>query len=72
MVIKMLPVTATDGGIRFTPDDLADVSTYPVLFTELARRGYSSTDLAKIARGNILRVMRGVESTAAKIEKKQK
>jgi len=59
-------------GITFTPDDLSDVSTYPVLFAELARRGYSAADLAKIARGNILRVMRGVESTAAQIAKKQK
>jgi len=59
-------------GIPFTPDDLSDVSTYPVLFAELARRGYSAADLAKIARGNILRVMRGVEETAAQIAKKQK
>ena len=59
-------------GIKFTPDDLADVSTYPVLFAELARRGYSAADLAKIARGNILRVMRGVELTAVQIAKKQK
>lgn len=59
-------------GITSTPDDLGDVSTYPVLFTELARRGYSATDLAKIARGNILRVMRGVESTAVQLAKNQK
>ncbi|WP_417622709.1 dipeptidase [Parasphingorhabdus sp.] len=52
-------------GISFTPDDLSDVSTYPVLFAELANRGYSTADLAKIARGNILRVMRETESTAA-------
>jgi len=59
-------------GITFTPDDLGDVSTYPVLFAELARRGYSAADLAKIARGNILRVMRGVESTAMQIAKNKK
>jgi membrane dipeptidase len=59
-------------GIRFTPDDLSDVSTYPALFAELVRRGYSATDLVKIARGNILRLMQGVESTAAQIAKKQK
>lgn len=59
-------------GITFTPDDLDDVSTYPVLFAELARRGYSAADLAKIARGNILRVMRGVESTAMQIAKNKK
>lgn len=59
-------------GIRFTPDDLADVSTYPVLFAELAKRGYSADDLARIARGNILRVMRGAESTAATMAKSKK
>ncbi|CAO1654277.1 dipeptidase [Parasphingorhabdus sp. NYA22] len=56
-------------GIPFTPDDLSDVSTYPLLFAELAKRGYSAADLAKIARGNILRVMRGTESTAATMAK---
>ena len=47
----------------------ANVSTYPLLFAELAKRGYSAADLAKIARGNILRVMRGTESTAATMAK---
>ncbi|AMO72228.1 dipeptidase [Sphingorhabdus sp. M41] len=56
-------------GISFTPDDLSDVSTYPLLFAELAKRGYSAADLAKIARGNILRVLRGNESTAAAMAK---
>lgn len=51
-------------GIRFLPDDLQDVSTYPVLFAELVRRGYSRNDLAKISRGNILRVMRAAEAVA--------
>tara|TARA_R110000824_G_scaffold83381_1_gene208819 strand:+ start:75 stop:1316 length:1242 start_codon:yes stop_codon:yes gene_type:complete len=59
-------------GITFTPADMSDVSTYPVLFAELAKRGYSAADLAKIARGNILRVMRGVESAAAQIAKNKK
>lgn len=59
-------------GITFTPDDLSDVSTYPVVFAELARRGYSAADLAKIARGNILRVMRGTETTAAAMARNKK
>lgn len=54
-------------GISFTPADLGDVSAYPALFAELVKRGYSSSDLAKIARGNILRLMRETESTAATI-----
>lgn len=51
-------------GIRFLPEDMQDVSTYPILFAELVRRGYSKDDLAKISRGNILRVMRDAERVA--------
>lgn len=54
------------GGVDELPEGLENVSTYPALFTELARRGYSKSDLAKIAQGNVLRVMRGVEAAAAK------
>lgn len=53
------------GGISSVVDGLEDVSTYPALFTELARRGYSRADLEKIAGRNMLRVMRAVESYAA-------
>jgi membrane dipeptidase len=53
------------GGIETVVAGLEDVSTYPALFAELARRGYGRADLAKIAQGNILRVMRGVEKVAA-------
>ena len=51
-------------GVQFLPDDMQDVATYPVLFGELVRRGYSKNDLAKISRGNILRVMRETERVA--------
>ncbi len=52
-------------GIETTVDGMADVSGYPALFTELARRGYSQQDLEKVASGNILRVMRACEAYAA-------
>jgi len=48
------------------PIGLEDVSTYPALLTELLRRGYSDADIAKIAGGNILRVMQAVEIVARK------
>lgn len=54
------------GGVDTLPQGLGDVSTYPALFAELLRRGYSENDLAKIAQGNVLRVMRGVEAVAGK------
>ncbi len=44
---------------------LAGVDGYPRVFAELIRRGWSDADLAKLAGGNILRVMRGVEAIAA-------
>jgi len=48
-------------GIPFAPDGLEDVSKYPALFTELARRGYSQADLEQISFGNMMRVMRAAE-----------
>lgn len=45
------------------PKGMEDVSTYPVLFAELIRRGWSDADLLKLAGGNILRVLREVERT---------
>jgi membrane dipeptidase len=54
------------GGVDELPVGLENVSTSPALFAELVRRGYSKADLAKIAQGNVLRVMRGVENAAGK------
>nr|WP_088310988.1 dipeptidase [Novosphingobium sp. B 225] len=51
-------------GIDNTVKGMEDVSKYPVLFTELARRGYSQADLEKIASRNMLRVMKGAEAYA--------
>lgn len=52
-------------GMLSGPAGMEDVAGYPALFAELARRGYARADLEKIASGNILRVMRAVESYAA-------
>jgi membrane dipeptidase len=52
-------------GIRRGPVGLEDVSTYPALLAELLRRGYSDDDVAAIAGGNLLRVMRAAEAVAA-------
>jgi membrane dipeptidase len=48
---------------------LEDVSRYPALFAELLNRGWTESDCAALAGGNLLRVMRATEShavTAAK------
>ncbi|WP_433168516.1 dipeptidase [Kribbella sp. CA-247076] len=47
------------------PVGLEDVSTYPALFEALAGRGWSDDELAKLAGGNILRVLRAADEAAA-------
>lgn len=51
-------------GVPFLPEGLEGVQTYPALFVELARRGWSDADLAKLAGGNLLRALRGAEAVA--------
>lgn len=52
-------------GMPGGPVGMEDVSGYPVLFAELARRGYSQEDLEKIASRNVMRVLRAAEAFAA-------
>jgi membrane dipeptidase len=51
-------------GIDSKPRGMEDVSKLPNLVRELARRGYSETDLERILGGNLLRVMRQVEEVS--------
>ena len=51
-------------GIPYTPTGLEGAETYPVLFAELIRRGWSDANLAKLAGGNALRALRGAEAVA--------
>jgi len=44
---------------------LEDVSTYPALFAELLRRGWTEPDCAALAGGNLLRALRSAEAFAA-------
>lgn len=48
---------------------LEDVSKYPDLFAELARRGWSDSDLRKLAGENVLRVFRSAEKVSARMRK---
>jgi membrane dipeptidase len=52
-------------GMPSGPVGMEDVTGYPALFVELAKRGYSQEDLEKIASRNMLRVLRGAEAYAA-------
>jgi membrane dipeptidase len=54
-------------GIPVAPSGLDGVDKFPALLAELARRGWSDTDLAKVAGENVLRVMAQAENVSAKL-----
>ncbi len=58
-------------GITYVPQGLEDVSKFPDLFAELIRRGWSETDLRKLAGANALRALRGAERTAARLRRER-
>jgi membrane dipeptidase len=55
-------------GITDVVVGLEDVSKFPALFEELARRGWSEADLRKLAGENLLRAMRRAEQVAARLQ----
>ncbi|WP_336959789.1 dipeptidase [Sphingobium aquiterrae] len=56
-------------GIGELPTGLeGGVNSYPALLAELMKRGWSDTDIAKVAGGNILRVMEQAEKVAASMK----
>jgi len=55
-------------GIPYTPTGLEGVESYPLVFAELIRRGWTDADLAKLAGGNVLRALRRAEAVAASMK----
>lgn len=55
-------------GIDRNVEGLEGVDGYPRLFAELARRGWSDADLAKLAGGNLLRVLAAADTVAASLK----
>ncbi|WP_315760353.1 dipeptidase [Sphingomonas sp. Y38-1Y] len=53
-----------DGISGTGPEGMTGVDGWRLLFAELMRRGWSDADLAKLAGGNMLRMMRAVEAAA--------
>jgi membrane dipeptidase len=51
-------------GMVCPPDGLDDVACYPTLLAELAGRGWSDADLAKLTWHNAVRVLRDTEAAA--------
>jgi membrane dipeptidase len=58
-------------GIEDTIDGLEDVGSFPRLFAELARRGWTESDLRKLAGENVLRVIETNETVAARLRKER-
>ncbi|GMV07682.1 MAG: membrane dipeptidase [Gemmatimonadota bacterium] len=58
-------------GIDSTPVGLEDVSTYPKVFAELSRRGWSEEDLSKLAGENLLRAWREAEAVARRLQRER-
>ena len=54
-------------GMPSGPVGFEDVSGYPALFAELARRGYSQVEMELIASRNAMRVLRQAERYAASV-----
>jgi membrane dipeptidase len=50
---------------------LEDVSTFPALFAELSRRGWSEGDLRKLAGENVLRALKQAETVSARLKKQR-
>lgn len=55
-------------GIEAVPEGLSSVADYPNLFAELITRGWTDPMLAKLAGGNLLRVLRKAEAVAASMK----
>ncbi len=56
-------------GITETVQGLEDVSTYPTLFAELLKRGWTDTELKGLASENVLRALKGAETISALLRK---
>lgn len=69
--IEHVGIGADYDGIGSTPDGLEDVSTYPTLFAELARRGWTESELRMLAGENVLRAWREAETVAVRLRRER-
>ena len=58
-------------GISETVEGLDDVASYPALFAELVRRGWSDADLKKLAGENLLRAFARTEAVSTRLRKER-
>lgn len=65
--VEHIGIGADYDGMPTGPVKMEDVSGYPALFAELARRGYSQVELELISSRNAIRVLRQAEQYAARV-----
>lgn len=66
--VNYIGIAGDFDGISFTIKGLENMSTFPNLLTELARRGWTETELKKITGENFLRVFEAVEKKARRLQ----
>jgi membrane dipeptidase len=59
-------------GIDDVVEGLEDVASYPRLFAELARRGWTEAELRKLSGENVLRAFEEAERVAARLQRERK
>jgi membrane dipeptidase len=62
--IEYVGIGSDFDGTDELPEGLTDVSCFPALFAALLERGWSEADCARLAGGNLLRVLRAAETAA--------
>lgn len=65
--VEYIGIGADFDGMPTGPIGMEDVSGYPALFAELARRGYSQVELELISSRNAIRVLREAERYATRL-----
>jgi len=65
--VEHVGIGADYDGTDRLPDGLEDVSCYPALFAELLSRGWSQDDCARLAGGNVVRVLREAEAASCRL-----
>jgi len=69
--IDHVGIGADYDGIDSTPVGMEDVSTYPALFAELSRRGWSEPDMRKLAGENVLRAWTQAAAVAERLQRER-
>ncbi|MEL6877868.1 MAG: dipeptidase [Pseudomonadota bacterium] len=65
--VEYIGIGADFDGMPTGPVGMEDSAGYPVLFAELARRGYSQAELEMIASRNAMRVLRAAERYSSNV-----